>query len=57
MDRKSKIIFKEWGYIVIGWILLMYLYNLMTVWGMRHMLEDNALTAYYDTVWIHYNYN
>jgi len=53
MNRKSKIIFKEWGFIVLGWILLMYFYNLMTVWGMRHMLEDNALTAYYDTGYPH----
>jgi adenylate cyclase len=53
MNRKTKIIFKEWGYIALGWILLMYLYNLLTVWGMRHMLEDNALTAYYDTGYPH----
>jgi adenylate cyclase len=53
MDRKSKILFKEWGFIVLGWILLMYLYNLLTVWGMRHMLKDNALTAYYDTGYPH----
>jgi len=31
----------------------MYLYNFLTVWGMRHMLEDNALTAYYDTAYPH----
>ncbi|NNG26769.1 MAG: adenylate/guanylate cyclase domain-containing protein [Ignavibacteriaceae bacterium] len=53
MNRKSKIIFKEWGFIVLGWILLMYLYSLITIWGMRHMLEDNALTEYYDSGYPH----
>ena len=53
MKRKSKIVFKEWIFIIIGWILLMYLYNFITIWGMRHMLQENALTDYYDSGWAH----
>jgi adenylate cyclase len=53
MNRKSKIIFKEWIFIVTGWIFIMYLYNLVTIWGMRHMLHDNALTVYFDSGYPH----
>ncbi len=53
MNRKSKIIFKEWFSIVIGWILLMYLYNFITIWGMRHMMKGNVITEYYDSGYVH----
>ena len=53
VNRKSKIIFKEWTFIVIGWILIMYFYSFLTIWGMRHMMTVNAITEYYDTGYAH----
>ncbi len=53
MNRKSKIIFREWLFIVVGWIFIMYLYNLTTIWGMRHMLKENILTEYFDSGYPH----
>jgi len=53
MNRKSKIIFKEWAFIVIGWILLMYLYSFITIWGMRDMMKVSVITEYYDSGYAH----
>ena len=53
MNRKSKIIFKEWLYIIIGWILITYLYYLLSVWGIRQFMKDNVITEYLDTGYAH----
>lgn len=53
MDRKSKIIFKEWLYIIIGWILITYFYYLLSVWGIRHLMKDNVVTEYLDSGYAH----
>lgn len=54
MNRKSKILIKEWGIITLGWILIMYFYNLITVWGLKHLMKENAITEYFDSGYIHY---
>ncbi len=53
MDRKSKIIFKEWLFIIIGWIGILYLFIFISYWGLRHLLKENELTKYLDSGYIH----
>lgn len=53
MNRKSKIIFKEWLYIIIGWIGILYFLIFISYWGLRHLLKESALTEYLDSGYIH----
>jgi len=32
----------------------MYFYNLITIWGFRHLMKENAITEYFDSGYIHY---
>lgn len=54
MKLTTKIFIKRWGLITLGWILIMYFYNMITVWGYRHMMEDNVITEYVDSGNIHF---
>jgi adenylate cyclase len=54
MNRTSKIVFKEWAFITLGWILILYFYILIIVWGYRHIMEDNVITEYFDSGLIHF---
>ena len=53
MNRKSKIIFKEWIFIIAAWIGILYLFIFITYWGLRHLLRENELTKYLDSGYIH----
>jgi adenylate cyclase len=53
MNRKSKIIFKEWLFIIIGWLGILYLLIFISYWGLRHLLKQNVLTDYLDSGYIH----
>ncbi|MEJ2193889.1 MAG: adenylate/guanylate cyclase domain-containing protein [Ignavibacteriaceae bacterium] len=53
MNRKSKIIFKEWLFIIIGWIGILYLFIFISYWGLHHLLKENELTEYLDSGYIH----
>ncbi len=53
MNRKSKIIFKEWALIIVAWIGILYLFIFITYWGLRHLLKESVLTKYMDSGYIH----
>ena len=53
MDRKSKIIFKEWAFIILAWIGLLYFLVFISFWGIRHILKENQITKYVDSGYIH----
>jgi len=53
MNRKSKIIFKEWLFIITAWIGILYLLVFISYWGVRHLLKENAITEYLDSGYIH----
>jgi len=53
MNRKSRIILKEWLFTIIGWIVLLYFFIFISYWGLRHLLKENALTEYIDSGYIH----
>lgn len=53
MNKKFKIIFKEWLLIIIGWIGILYFLMFISYWGLRHLLKENALTEYLDSGYIH----
>jgi adenylate cyclase len=53
MRISTKIFIKEWAQITLGWILIMYFYNLITIWGFRHLMKENAITEYFDSGNIH----
>jgi adenylate cyclase len=53
MNRKSKIIFKEWLFIIAAWIGILYFFIFISYWGLRHLLKENELTEYLDSGYIH----
>ncbi len=53
MNRKSKIIFKEWLFVIAAWIGILYLLIFITYWGLRHLLKENVLTEYLDSGYVH----
>jgi len=53
MNRKSRIVFKEWLFIIIGWVGILYFLIFISYWGLRHLLKDSALTEYLDSGYIH----
>ena len=53
MNRKSKIIFKEWLFVIAAWIGILYLFIFISYWGLRHLLKESALTEYLDSGYIH----
>ncbi|RKY90984.1 MAG: hypothetical protein DRQ13_11960 [Ignavibacteriae bacterium] len=53
MNRKSKIIFKEWLFIITAWIGILYLLVFISYWGIRHLLKENAITEYLDSGYIY----
>ena len=54
MNTKLKITFKEWAFITFAWILIMYFYNVITLWAYRHLMKENVITEYFDSGLIHY---
>jgi adenylate cyclase len=53
MNRKSKIIFKEWLFIIAAWIGILYFFIFISYWGLHHLLKENELTEYLDSGYIH----
>ena len=53
MDRKSRILFKEWLFIIVGWVIILYFLVFITYWGLRHLMKESALTEYLDTGYVH----
>ena len=53
MNRKSKIIFKEWLFVIAAWIGILYLFIFISYWGLRHLLKESELTEYLDSGYIH----
>jgi len=53
MNRKSKIVFKEWLFIIAAWVGILYFFIFISYWGLRHLLKETALTEYLDSGFIH----
>ena len=53
MSNKLKIRVNELVFIIIGWILMLYFYNFMSIWAYRHIMTDNVITEYFDSGLIH----
>ena len=53
MNRKSKIIFKEWLFVIAAWIGILYFFIFISYWGLRHLLKQNPLIEYLDSGYIH----
>ncbi len=54
MNTRTKIQFKEWMFIILAWIAIMYFYNIITIWGYRNFLKESYLTEYYDSGLVHF---
>ena len=46
MDYSTKILSREWPYVVLAWVLLMYLYFFLTFWSLRDFLTEGVITEY-----------
>jgi adenylate cyclase len=53
MQRKSKLNYKEWLYIIVAWIILYYLYLISAFWGMSDFLKEGLIKEYLGTPYIH----
>lgn len=53
MNRKRKILTKEWAIIIIAWVVLYYFYFIISFWGMKDFLKDSILKDYIDKWPIH----
>jgi len=54
MQRKYKIRYSEWLLIILGWIIVFYLYFILSLWGTSSFLQQGWLTEYLNSVNIHY---
>ena len=53
MNTRARIQFKEWIFIILAWIAILYFYNLITIWGYRSFMKENVITEYYDSGLVH----
>jgi len=53
MKIKSKPLYKEWGFIILAWILLIYFYYIIAVWGTIKFWQPNILTEYSSSWKVH----
>ena len=53
MNDKIRIQIKEWIFIILSWIGILYFYNIITIWGYRNFLKENVITEYYDSGLVH----
>jgi adenylate cyclase len=54
MQRKNKIFYPEWIFVLIYWIAIFYLYYIYIFWGYGHFFKENVLTKYVASGYIHY---
>ena len=53
MYRKNRILYAEWIFVIIYWIVVFYLYYIYIFWGYGHLFTDNILRQYFDSSYIH----
>jgi adenylate cyclase len=46
MNRNTKILSREWPYIILAWVLLLYFYYFLTFRGTSDFLEEGIITDY-----------
>ncbi len=54
MQRKYKIKYSEWLFIILGWIIVFYLYFIFSWWGMKSFLQKGWILEYLNSPPIHY---
>ena len=54
MDRKRKIVVKEWIFITLAWVILFYFYFIISYWALYDFLSDNIFKDYISTWYIHF---
>jgi adenylate cyclase len=53
MQRKNKILYSEWIFVLFYWFVIFYLYYIYVFWGYGHLFKQNILTEYVDSNYIH----
>ena len=53
MKSKLRIQTAEWIFIIVGWIIILYFYNFISIWAYRNIMTDNPITRYFDSGLIH----
>ena len=54
MQRKYKILYSEWIFVIVYWIIIFYLYYIFVFIGYGHLFVENVLTQYVKSGYIHY---
>jgi adenylate cyclase len=53
MYRKNRILYAEWIFVIIYWLVVFYLYYIYIFWGYGHLFKQNLLKQYFDSNYIH----
>ena len=46
MQRKSKILYKEWLFVIGAWLIIFYLYYFVSYWGMQDLIKEGLIREY-----------
>ncbi len=53
MSLKTRIIAKEWIYMIFAWLFAFYLYYFIAFWGQKEYLIENKMTEYIFSDYVH----
>lgn len=53
MQKTSKIVFKEWIFIVVAFTVLMYFYVFISYFGLKHLMKETYISEYMRSGYIH----
>jgi len=54
MQRKKKILYSEWIFVIFYWLMTFYLYYIVVFWGYGSFFKDNVFTKYINSGYPHY---
>jgi adenylate cyclase len=54
MQRKNKILYSEWIFVNVYWVVIFYLYYIYIFWGYGHLFKENVLSKYVDSGYVHF---
>lgn len=53
MQRKAKLLYKEWLFVFIAWLVMFYFYFFIAFWGSSTYFREGAVTSYLNTWYAH----
>jgi adenylate cyclase len=54
MQRKSEILYKEWLFVIVAWLVIFYLYYFVAYWGTQDLLKEGVMKEYIFSWQVHF---